>query len=133
LGVITFLDSDVCISILRGKEPSLESKLRELPMSSVEIPSIVAAELWVGVHKSDNPKRAERKLELFLGDLQTAPFDYNAARKYGEIRGNLEKQGTSIGGNDLLIAATVVARGGRLITRNQSEYARVHGLQVETW
>ena len=131
--MITFLDTDVCITILRGKEPSVESKLRDLPITSVEVPSVVVAELWVGVHKSDHPTKAERKLELFLRDLQTSPFDDGAARKYGEIRAALELQGNTIGGNDLLIAAAVLSRAGRLITRNGREYSRVHGLQIETW
>ena len=131
--MMIFLDTDVCIAILRGKEPSLESKLMELPMTSVEIPSVVAAELWVGVHKSDNPTRAEAKLQLFLRNLRITAFDEAAARKYGETRADLESQGISIGGNDLLIAATVLARPGRLITRNQREYTRVRELRVETW
>jgi tRNA(fMet)-specific endonuclease VapC len=129
----TFLDTDVCIAILRGKDPSLESKLRELPITTVEIPSVVIAELWVGVCKSENPSRAESKLELFMRDLQITPFDESAARKYGQIRADLERRGVSIGENDLLIAATVINHGGRLITRNHREYAHVQGLRVETW
>ncbi len=131
--MITFLDTDICITILRGKDPSVESKLRELSITAIEIPSIVVAELWVGVYKSNDPTNAERKLDLFLRDLPTAPFDESTARKYGEIRANLERNGKVIGGNDLLIAATVLVREGRLITRNKREYARVPGLPIEVW
>jgi len=131
--MITFLDTDICISILRGKNPELEARLRELSMIEVEIPSVVAAELWVGVFKAEHAIRAEAKLNLFLKNLKTAEFDEGAAIRYGEIRADLETRGVTIGGNDLLIAATVLSRNGRLITRNQSEYVRVPGLRVETW
>jgi len=128
-----FLDTDICIAILRGKEPDLESRLKTLPMASVELSSVVVAELWVGVEKSISPAKAEKKLETFLRDLSTVPFDGAAARKYGEIRADLEKRGISIGGNDLLIAATTLEKGGTLITRNRREYERVQGLQIEVW
>lgn len=131
--MITFLDTDVCIAILRGKEPALEAKLKELSISEVEIPSVVAAELWVGVYKAEQPKRAEAKLSLFLRELKTTSFDEDAAIKYGEIRADLERRGISIGGNDLLIAAIALTRGGRLVTRNHREYSRVPGLPVDLW
>lgn len=81
----------------------------------------MSAVFWVGAEKSDYPARAASKLETFLRDLAIAPFDELAARKYGEIRADLEKRGTIIGGNDLLIAAIVLTHAGTLITRNQRE------------
>ena len=129
----TFLDTDICVSILRGKDRECEARLSELPILSVEIPSVVAAELWVGLHKAEHPMRAREKLERFLAELQTTAFDEAAARHYGEIRARLEKRGISIGANDLLIAAQVISRGGKLITRNLGEYVRIPELVLETW
>lgn len=126
------LDTDICIAILRGKEPDLESKLNHLPLASVEVPSIVVAELWVGVEKSSHRERSERKLRTFLRDIPTVPFEESAALKYGEIRAQLERGGTSIGANDLLIAAMTVVRFATLITRNRREYG-VPGLKIEVW
>lgn len=133
MGEMIFLDTDICIAILRGKEPDLESRLKKLPIESIKLSSVVVAELWVGVEKSSQPEKAEKKLKTFLRDFQTASFDLHAARKYGQIRAALEKRGNSIGANDLLIAATVVYHNGTLITRNHREYNRVNGLQVEVW
>ena len=131
--MIVFLDTDICIAILRGKEPDLESKLKTMPLASVKLSSVVVAELWVGVEKSAHREKAERKLQTFLRDLPTESFDGQMARKYGEIRADLEKRGISIGANDFLIAATALEHGATLITRNHREYNRVKGLQVEVW
>ena len=130
---MTFLDTDICIAILRGKEPSLEERLQRVPISKIALPSIVVAELWVGVQKSMNPQNAERKLEIFLQDIPTIPFEAATAKKYGEIRTELERKGITIGANDLLIAATALENGARLVTRNHREYARVEGLTVDVW
>ena len=38
-----------------------------------------------------------------------------------------------IGANDLLIASHAVAVGCALVTDNEAEFARVHGLRSENW
>ncbi len=53
--------------------------------------------------------------------------------EYGEIRAELEKKGTIIGGNDMMIAAQARRRGLTVITNNVKEYKRVRGLHVEDW
>jgi tRNA(fMet)-specific endonuclease VapC len=52
---------------------------------------------------------------------------------YGSLRARLEQAGTPIGGNDLLIAAQVVALGYTLVTDNEREFARIDGLPCENW
>jgi tRNA(fMet)-specific endonuclease VapC len=49
------------------------------------------------------------------------------------LRVRLEKAGRPIGGNDLLIAAQVVALGYTLVTDNQREFARIKGLPCVNW
>ena len=60
-------------------------------------------------------------------------FDDRAAEAYGTIRGDLEKQGTPIGPNDLLIAAIALANSAILITHNSREFGRVAALKMEDW
>ena len=52
---------------------------------------------------------------------------------YARIRHHLEKQGTVIGGNDLMIAATALAHDLTLITHNCREFERVPDLKWEDW
>jgi len=50
-----------------------------------------------------------------------------------QIRAALEKAGTPIGPYDYQIAAICQRHGLTLVTRNVSEFTRVHGLKVEDW
>jgi len=45
----------------------------------------------------------------------------------------LEREGTPIGPNDLVIAATALAHTATLVTHNTREFGRVSGLQLEDW
>jgi len=61
------------------------------------------------------------------------PFDDAAALVYGEIRSTLEKAGTPIGPNDLMIASIARTHGVILVTHNLKEFSRVPGLELEDW
>lgn len=65
--------------------------------------------------------------------LPLLPFGLTGAEKYAEIRTDLERRGETIGANDLLIAATALAHGATLVTRNTGEFSRVPDLHLEAW
>jgi tRNA(fMet)-specific endonuclease VapC len=127
-----FLDTNICIDYLRGTHPLIASTLRTLDRELVRIPAMVQAELLHGATKSSSPHTME-KTALFLSTFTIVPFDSSAARVYGTIRTELEKLGECIGFNDLIIAATVMANNGILVTNNHREFKRIKGLQIETW
>jgi tRNA(fMet)-specific endonuclease VapC len=52
---------------------------------------------------------------------------------YAGLRAKLERAGQRIGPLDTLIAAQAVARKLVLVSNNQREFGRVHGLRVENW
>jgi tRNA(fMet)-specific endonuclease VapC len=65
----------------------------------------------------------------------TAPFFVLASNSdvcwaYGRTYLHLQQNGTLIGSNDLWIAATALAHGLPLVTRNVEHYRRVPGLEV---
>lgn len=45
----------------------------------------------------------------------------------------MESKGTIIGPNDYIIAATVLAKNGILVTNNTKEFGRVTSLKIENW
>ena len=61
------------------------------------------------------------------------PFDTSAAEEYAVIRSALEKKGTTIGANDYIIAATVLADNGLLVTNNTGDFRRVPRLKLDDW
>lgn len=74
-----------------------------------------------------------KRLEVLFGAIRSVPFDDAAAAHYGLVRAQLTSQGGPIGPNDLMIAATALAHDATLVTRNDSEFARVVGLRVVSW
>ena len=65
--------------------------------------------------------------------MTSLPFNDQAAEAYGRIRARLGTQGTPIGPNDLIIAATAIAHNVTLITHNTREFSRVDSLRIEDW
>ena len=127
------LDTNVCIEILRGRNPGLRQRLETAGFDQLRLCSIVWAELHCGACLLPNPEQEIRRIEVAFGGWQRLPFDDAAAERYGEIRARLQRAGRLIGANDLLIAATALANGLTLITHNTDEFKRVEGLAVEDW
>jgi tRNA(fMet)-specific endonuclease VapC len=127
-----FLDSNICIYYLKGSYPNLNEKLLSVPPSKIKIPAIVEAEIFVNVEKSGQNKIREL-WEKFFETFETVTFDKTVSRQYAIIRAYLEKKGTVIGPNDLIISATVLANNGILVTHNTKEFKRVPNLIIEDW
>ena len=126
------LDTNVISDLARNPQGSIAQHIRQVGEAQVCTSIIVAAELRYGVAKKGSARLA-KQLGAVLGALDVLPFETPADRAYGEIRTRLEKAGRPIGGNDLLIAAQVIALGYTLVTDNRAEFARVHGLLHENW
>jgi len=128
-----FLDTNICIYFLKGMYPALLNQFQTKRPDDIKIASIVKAELLLGAFKSDKPRKTEAIVSEFLLPYSVIAFNDEAAVKYARIRGALEKQGQVIGANDLILAATVLANDGILITNNNTEFKRVKSLKVENW
>lgn len=128
-----FLDTNTCIFALKGTYSDIEEKLKSLSPMQVRIASIVKAELLLGAKKSRQPKQSTEIVEAFLFPFEIVPFGDKAAGCYAQARANLEKKGTPIGPNDLILASTVLAHEGILVTPNTKEFRRVKGLTSEDW
>jgi len=128
-----FLDTTTCVYFLKGIHPEVRTALLAKSPAQVVIPALVAAELLFGADRSAHPRRNEERVRAFLAPFTVAPFDADAAAHYAHIRAVTEHAGTLVGPNDLMIAATVLARHGILVTHNLREFRRVPGLRVESW
>lgn len=113
------LDTNICIYIIKQKPIEVFKKFRNLQIGDVGISSITLAELEFGVQKSGNPKKNKQALQEFLIPLEIYKFDYKSAILYGKVRAYLEKQGTSIGALDTLIAAHALSLDIPIITNNE--------------
>lgn len=128
-----FLDANICIYFLKGTHPELARRLLSHNPDEIRIPSIVKAELLYGALKSQKVKENREKIEQFLLPFKIVEFGNEEAERYATIRSALEKSGTPIGPNDLIVAATTVENDGILVTNNEKEFKRVKHLKVENW
>ena len=126
------LDTNLCIRVLRDRPEGLREKFNA-EASSLSISSVVLYELLYGAAKSARPAENRRAVEAFASRLDVLDFDAEAAAHAGEIRADLERQGTPIGGYDVLIAGHARSRGLIVITGNLGEFRRVEGLRCEDW
>ena len=128
-----FLDTNICIHFLKGKYRSIADTLRKKKPDEIKIASMVKAELLLGVEKSEKKRENRQAYERFLEPFEIVAFNDTAATYYAKVRFDLEKSGRIIGSNDLIIAATVLAQKGILVTHNTGEFGIVAGLPIEDW
>ena len=126
------LDTNIWIGLARGERKLLD-RLERLSPAQIFSCSVVRAELLFGARKSHRVDQNLEGFEHLLEPFESAPFDDRAAGHYGLIRASLERAGTPVGANDLMIASVALARDFVLVTRNSREFARVPGLRVEEW
>jgi tRNA(fMet)-specific endonuclease VapC len=74
-----------------------------------------------------------RQVTEFLNQFPSLPFDDKAADAAANIRNDLASARTTLGPNDLLIAAIAVSSNLVLVTHNTGEFSRVGGLKWEDW
>lgn len=128
-----FLDTNVIIDAIRGKFISVTQHFENVERKLISIPSVVIAELEYGARHSGDYTRRKKEFSDFIAPYPIVSFGEKEAVVYGIIREELSSKGQIIGNNDMLIAATVVANGGILVTHNTDEFSRISGLQTEDW
>ena len=126
------LDTNLCIRVLRDRPQGLREKFNA-EASSLCISSVVLCELLYGAAKSSRPVVNRHAVEAFAAHMEVIDFDADAAAHGGEIRADLERQGTPIGSYDLLIAGHARSRGLIVITGKLGEFRRVDGLRCDDW
>lgn len=127
------LDTNVCIKLLNGDVPSVAQKLAQLEPEEICLCTIVQLELYYGAYRGTRTEQNLSKLARFFDQFAVLPFDEAAAKIAGEIRSQLNKLGTPIGGYDLQIAALALAHDLTLVTHNTREFGRIEGLTYEDW
>ncbi|WP_437819166.1 type II toxin-antitoxin system VapC family toxin [Sorangium sp. So ce1078] len=129
------IDSSVLIAAERGKL-DFERVLRDHGDEPVAIATITASELLHGVHRAVEPSQRARReafVERLLADLSLIPFDLVVARVHARLSAELAAKGSPVGAHDLLIAATALAVGYDVATRDDRSFPRIPGLRLLRW
>ncbi|HEY5196354.1 MAG TPA: PIN domain-containing protein [Solirubrobacteraceae bacterium] len=137
------IDTDLLIDLERGR-PDAERALGEEERA---ISVITVSELLHGVMRATDATRAGRGafVEHLLAGLRAIPITEPVARAHADIwsqtarrgetigshdRSQTARRGETIGSHDLWIAATAIAHGLGVATRNSAHFRRVPGLRV---
>ena len=88
------------------------------------------AELYVGVERSDDPRRERTKVGRILTGLEVLDFDDSAAHIFGSLTAHLQVLGRPAGDLDVLIASVAIANAHILVTRNPRHFMNLPGLFV---
>ena len=120
------LDTSVVIDLERIDEGALPEE--------AAVSALTMAELAAGTHATSDPgERARRQERLQRAEATFVPlaFDAGAARAYGRIYAAVASRGRKARGRravDLLIAATALAEGLPLYTRNPGDFSGLEDL-----
>jgi tRNA(fMet)-specific endonuclease VapC len=127
------LDTDICIYIRKGRPEGVVRRFETIRPGEAVLSVITYGELLYGAEKNALREQSLHRLQQLSDLVPTLPLPDNAAHTYGFLRAELERRGEMIGNNDLWIAAHALASGLILVTNNEKEFRRVHGLKVQNW
>ena len=126
------LDTNIVSHVARFPQGLVAERIAEVGERQVCTSIVVAAELRYGSARRRS-ERLTRRIEAVLSALDVLAFDEPADRRYAELRTHLERRGTPIGPNDMLIAAQALALELTVVSANVDEFMRVPRLPVENW
>ena len=126
------LDTNTVSHIIKGNIPRVRERLVKAPMAQVAISVITEAELRFGVARRPEAARLKVAVEEFLLRVEVLSWDSVAAQQYANVRATLEREGTSMGNLDLMIAAHALAAQAILVT-NDRAFSRIKQLKIQDW
>lgn len=126
------LDTNIVSELVLRPHGMVAEKIAHVGERNVCTSIVVAGELRFGAVKRGSDQLT-RQLETILSALEILPLEEPADRHYADVRNHLQKQGTIIGPNDLLIAAHALSLEMVVVTANEREFSRVPSLSVENW
>jgi predicted nucleic acid-binding protein len=133
--VATLIDASVLIAAERGRL-DLDAIVGQEADEVIALAAITASELLHGIHRAARAgQRARREafVEQVLAAVSVIPFDLVVARVHARLWAQVTLAGRPVGAHDLLIAATAIANGCRVATRDTRSFPHIPGLSLVTW
>ncbi|MBI4704516.1 MAG: type II toxin-antitoxin system VapC family toxin [Deltaproteobacteria bacterium] len=126
------IDTDIFVYSLKG-EPQVLEHFRRTASAPKALSVVSYGELLYGALKSrrrqENLARVRRLGELFPVIEVTGSI----METFASLKADLDARGKPLDDFDLVIAATAMALGYRLVSNNERHFRRVAGLHLENW
>ena len=131
--MIYALDSDTLSYLLRDDDHVYARYEEALDSGDYcVIPLIVYYEVRRGLIAND-ARRKMRSFERFCKSLDIVDLGVHDMDVAADIYANRKKAGRPMGDSDLLIAASCIARGYKLVTNNTTHFNELSNLQLVNW
>jgi predicted nucleic acid-binding protein len=121
--------------VLQAQEGAAEVGVEHaIPVFVGQLRDVAERTLDAGVVDRDiDPIRATDLVDAFCAPFASLPFDDACIDAYARLRADLRAAGTTIGANDLAIAAIALTHGLGLVSDDRAAFARVPDLTVTSW
>lgn len=128
------LDTTFIIDLLRD-EPGATSAAEMLEEDLVQqrVSAMTVFELYHGTEKSMNSESERQQVTSVIDTKPIYPADGAVMRKAGRIHGRLENRGEPIGEGDSVVGATAIVTDEPVMTRNTDHFARIEGVEVQSY
>lgn len=126
------LDTNIISNLVRNPRGPVFEQIKKVGEKTICTSIVVAAELRYGIRKKSSD-RLSRQVEAVLSHIDILPLKPPADEYYSRLRCILEKAGTPIGPNDMIIAAHAMALDLILISANTGEFSRIPDLKIDNW
>ncbi len=127
------LDTNAVSDLMRD-DPQVKARVGK-HSDPIATSAVVVGEIRYGLDRLPTGKKRsalEVRGQAILAAMRVESISQPIGEAYGRLKASLELQGLNLDDNDLWIAATALALGNVLVSRDQS-FTRVPGLQVEDW
>ena len=127
------LDTNAVSDLMRD-DPRVKARLGQCA-ETIAASVVVVGEIHYGLSRLPTGKKRtdlEARARTILAAVRIDPVTEPIVVTYGGLKATLEGRGLNLDENDLWIAATAIAQGDRLVTRDQT-LSQVPGLRAEDW
>ena len=126
------LDTNIISELVKNPQGKVAQQVIDAGNEKICTSIIVASELRFGIKKRGSKKLTEQ-VESILDAINILPYETSVDNHYAILRNYLEKKGTPIGPNNMLIAAHALELNLILVTANIKEFSRVPELKIQNW
>lgn len=125
------LDTNICSAHMRRPARLAHRFIQYI--GQLAIPTIVVGELYAGAFRHSNSSRLLGLISDLLQEVHVLDFDIACAERFGQVRGQLLRQGISVRTLDLMIASVALVHDLTLVANNTADFQNVPGLRLQDW
>ena len=126
------IDTDTVIYALKG-DPQVLMHFQETAAEPKALSVVTYGELLYGALKSQRRQENMAKVRRLQEIFPVVEATNAIMETYAAIKADIETRGKPPDDFDLVIAATAISLGYRLVTNNERHFRRIKELKLENW